>query len=118
MKLSPIQIERIKAGVQALKYNPLKAVGQMRNEDGGRCCLCVLQDKAIELGFEGKTDGYFLPSEFLCEFYGFEPDDNKMPVVGGISMENWNDGQGEAHRQEKTHQEIAIMIEQEYLTGV
>jgi len=53
MKPTPQQIrERNEAWAKALEQNPKKCVGQMRDGQGGRCCLAVAQDVARELGMK------------------------------------------------------------------
>ena len=125
MKTNPTneQRERIKAGVQALRDNPLKAKGWMK-KNGGRCCLCVLEEKAKEIGFKGEGDEEFC-DDGLANFYGFKSeklelnDSNRsiaiVPVVSGQTMNKWNDGESHFSIPEKSHKEIADMIEEEYL---
>ena len=50
--LTPKQIERGRAFLVDLRANEKKAVGQMRDDNGGRCCLCVALDTGIRLGCE------------------------------------------------------------------
>ncbi len=50
--MTPIQIARNKKVIAALHKNEKKAQKTMRRPNGGRCCLCVSEDAAIEDGLK------------------------------------------------------------------
>jgi len=113
------QKENLRKACQALRENPKKATYRMRDHDGGRCCLCVMAEVAEDI--DGATRGTYskdgnLPSVKLYRIYGIEKA-NAHPwlynfAIQGIYASSHNDG---ARTSEKTHAEIADMIEKEYL---
>ncbi len=50
--MTPIQKTRNQKVIAALKNNKKKAQKTMRRPNGGRCCLCVSEDAAIEDGLK------------------------------------------------------------------
>jgi hypothetical protein len=111
--MTPEQKENLKAGIKALRDNPQKANGIMRDENGGRCCLCVLFDTAVERGYTGERNN-FMPKDTLslANFFGMKCDSMDEIVIDYHSLQAWNDG---ADCEEKTHVEIADMLEKKYL---
>lgn len=82
-----IHRERGDAWATALDENEHKGVNEMRNADGGRCCLCVAQDigHAVCPGRVPETssagDGATFPSLFTKKYFGWPShlDDNAAP---------------------------------------
>jgi len=117
-KFTPEQkIENLKLAIKALRENPIKAKHKMSDEFGGRCCLCVIAHVAEDIcGVKRNTFCDFLtPNVNLNEIFPFN---NHFIRIGdnillkGEYASNWNDG---SNVEEKTHAEIADMIEEEFL---
>jgi len=116
------QKENLKLGIKALRANPRKARYKMEDSYGGRCCLKVLSDTAedicgLEMNTLVKNDMH--PSPLLSEIYGLPnyiaEDEGFFDFLLGkdnIAASSHNDG---ASTSEKTHKEIADMIEEQYL---
>ena len=115
--LTEEQVVRGKAFVEALRNNKKKATGEMRNGFGGRCCLCVALDTALDMGFEPPicADQFeYLPPKQMGDFYGWE---DLNPNIMGKNATNHNDGQYEEGNQiyaPKSHAEIADLFEEEF----
>ena len=112
--MTPIQIERNRVFLADLRANPVKAVGSMRNPNGGRCCLCVALDTAVKLGMpilkQELEDAIQVPPACVATFYGWE---NVNPMIGTgkntWSAARWNDmGEGSTY----SHCEIANKFEE------
>jgi hypothetical protein len=108
------QKENLKLAVANLRANPLKAKEQMRDDVGGRCCLCVMSDTAEDIcGLERQSleTTPFLPSFELTNIFGIESifNDSFLFKINGISASVWNDDY------DKSHTEIADMLEEGYL---
>lgn len=120
------QIEHGKAFMKALRENEKKATGMMRNADGGRCCLCVALDVAVERGYDPDglsrrnfSDLNMVPPPDMGEFYGWghvsNPrliDDNNIEADAAP----FNDGREQTDEYiiaigERTHKEIADIFE-------
>lgn len=86
---TPAQIKhRNRLWAKALLQNDRKARGEMYNVDGGRCCLAVAQDVAIEHGALDaslrKEDCHNFPHANVCSFFGWKENNPKLNVnVGG-----------------------------------
>lgn len=102
------QVKRGKAFVKALRENPLKAHEEMRNSDGGRCCLCVAYDVAQEMGAGLPEAEPELPPREIAGWYGW---DSSNPYISNMQASAWNDATGD---DEVTHAEIADMFEEKY----
>jgi hypothetical protein len=111
------KIENLKKGIEALRKNRKKAVGAMKNDRGGRCCLCVLAHVAEDIcGVERDTFvGTFMPSIDLREIFAIGsitfPENL---VVNGQSLSSWNDGSIECKK--TSHKKIADMLEKGYIS--
>lgn len=101
-------------GIAALRRNKKKARGTMRDNEGGRCCLCVLADSAERIC--GYKKGDFASGAYpiidLGLIFGVKSTTFNDILVSGGKAGNFNDGAGE---REKTHKEIASMLKEEYL---
>lgn len=80
MSPTPEQIkERAKLWADELRKNPRKAIRRMRDDDGGRCCLCVAEDVAISCGLEVEEAEIidFYPKWQTALFFGWTPESNE-----------------------------------------
>jgi hypothetical protein len=109
--------DNLRLAVKALRENPKKAKGQMIDDDGGRCCLCVMAHVAEDICGVERNDfcGTHLPKINLGEVFALFKD--KYGIRDNIVLQDeyasvWNDGE---RVEEKTHAEIADMIEAQYL---
>jgi len=109
--------ENLRLAIKALRENPKKALEEMQDENGGRCCLCVMAHVAEDImGYErdelcGTMSPLFKMSDvFAVQELDMYPDNVK---VGEYLASRWNDGGNNI--EEKTHVEIADMLEKEYL---
>jgi len=121
MKPTPQQIrERNEAWARALEANPKKCVGQMRDSQGGRCCLAVAQDVALELGMTWPVngDGYKKPEDWLnpwpetSDFFGWGNVSGASCILQGQNAAAWNDGT--EYIDELSHAEIAKLDRQAF----
>jgi hypothetical protein len=115
--MTPEQITRNQIFLEDLRANSLKTTGQMRDDEGGRCCLCVALDTAIKLGYK-RPPRYacdILPPDDINDFYGWEGID---PLIGAdrkYCASSYNDGISEDGMVEmKTHKQIADLFEEAY----
>ena len=111
--MTPTQIERNREFLKDLRTNPWKAKEQMRDDNGGRCCLCVALDTALRLGYrpanhEHLEDCENYPPHSMGAFFGWPSRD---PCLSGTCAVRHNDGDTV---QEKTHKEIADLFEREF----
>lgn len=96
---------------QALRENKKKAKNRMRDDAGGRCCLCVARDVAIENGLALPEEcPEKLPEQEVADWYGW---DFKVPYLetpdeGLISATSLNDG---CDTKERSHKTIASYFE-------
>jgi hypothetical protein len=109
--------DNLRKAVQALRENPKKAHGQMMNAVGGRCCLCVMAHVAEDIcGAERNSFcGDETPNIDLREVFNVKyctPTGDNFELSGEYAAV-WNDG---FNVEEKSHAEIADMIEKEYLS--
>ena len=101
------------AAIFNLWNNPKKAKNAMRNEKGGRCCLCVIEDTANYFGFESHNDGV-MPTWGCFNFMemdriGSAPTDlENIKLTGRYFASTLNDGTSGAP--ELSHKEIAILL--------
>lgn len=107
------QIERNRKGMAALRANEKQAIHKMRDENGGRCCLCVLQDAAIEMGFVPIKRSVALPCETLSEFYGWNHRNPDLKWRGGLLAASGLNDAGISHKNiadafEETFPEIKV----------
>lgn len=111
------QKNNLRLAVDALRKNERKATGDMYNETGGRCCLCVMSNLAEDIDGVPR-DTYTaegLPLARVGEVYGL-PNSSR----GDGALFNFSIGGHDAsclNDNGKTHREIAGMIEKEFLTG-
>lgn len=108
--MTQTQIERNREFIKDLRANKLKAIGRMRDENGGRCCLCVAYDTAQRLGAGLPAASCLTPPQQMAEFYGW-PCLN--PILRGRYASDHNDGDC-SHTPELTHCEIADLFEQTF----
>lgn len=102
--------KRNEAFVKALKENPRKATMVMRDESGGRCCLCVARDVAKEGGCVlPENEPQFGPEKEVGEWFGWN---SPELLINGVGIGQHNDG---FCADVLTHKEIAELIEKEYL---
>lgn len=107
---TPRQIkERNQAWADALRLNPKKATGFMRDKEGGRCCLAVAVDVAKDFGFPAFTETSFFPSAGVYQFFGWDSPD---PLLGFNNASHLNDGN--KFTKELSHKEIANLVEKEF----
>ncbi len=109
--------DNLRLAIKALRENPKKALEQMQDENGGRCCLCVMAHVAEDImGYErNELCSEALPVFKMSDVFAVQeletfPDNIK---VGEYLASRWNDGSDDI--EEKTHKEIADMLEEEYL---
>lgn len=81
---TPAQIKhRNRLWAKALLQNDRKARGEMHDIHGGRCCLAVAQDVAIQHGvFDPslrKIDDSF-PHDAVCRFFGWKTNNPSLKV--------------------------------------
>jgi len=111
--LTPAQIKRNRLFVTALRMNKKKARNTMRNDKGGRCCLCVAYDVAQANGAKlpKLPDGSSFPPPHIGNWYGWDSYD---PVLGrmGRTASEYNDGSDNAAI---SHRKIAALFESKYL---
>jgi len=109
-KASPLYIKRALKWADELDINPKKAIGQMRDADGGRCCLCVAEDYAISKSKKVTGGEDSLPKSSCGVYFGWRG------IFAPMLVDNWatrfNDGYGGA--EELTHKQIATKIRKEY----
>ena len=116
------QKENLRLAVADLRANPIKATDSMRDKAGGRCCLCVMAETAEricgllenELSHDSALPTYHLAHVFGLHNIALEENTGFNFTVGGWSATAWNDG-SYPNTPEKTHGEIADMIEEEFL---
>jgi len=109
--------ENLRLAIKALRENPKKAKEIMQDENGGRCCLCVMAHVAEDImGYErNKLCGGTLPKFKMSDVFSVQELDTfpENIKVGEYLASRWNDGYDDI--EEKTHKEIADMLEYEYL---
>ena len=108
------KIENLKKGIEALRKNRKKAIGAMKNDRGGRCCLCVLAHVAEDIcGVEHDTFvGAFMPTVNLSKVFAINTAPNLFDlIVNGRNLSEWNDGVVKGTR--ASHKKIADMLEKE-----
>jgi hypothetical protein len=110
--------DNLRLAIKALRENPKKAKNLMMDDEGGRCCLCVMAHVAEDIcGAErnsfcgSKTPKIDLNKFFYVNNVTFSGD-NFLLKTQYASV--WNDGSNGI--KEKSHAEIADMIEKEYLS--
>ena len=116
------QRENLEGACKALESNPKKSIGRMRDNLGGRCCLCVMEDYAISIDPDIKKGGSMTPSLDLEGFYGLTRSENLHDSVfvfnfdfkDGVLASECNDGT--AYVKEHTHKEIAARIREDFLS--
>lgn len=116
MKPTPAQIKyRNRKWAEALEKNENKATDQMRDNDGGRCCLQVAEDVAIAMGLDVPRSKSYAssPSYKVKRFFGWEATNPALiiesrEVPDGIaSASSLNDG---SFTREFSHKEIAECV--------
>lgn len=116
MKFTPEQQkENLREAIKDLRENPKKARGQMRDEDGGRCCLCVMVDTAKRI--TGRDFyGDYMPKPAMKEVFGFNFREDKLIIDGQEAhADTHNDGLACEKITEKSHKEIADALETQFL---
>ena len=110
--------DNLRLAIKALRENPKKANNMMQDNNGGRCCLCVMAHVAEDImGYErDELCCEALPLFKMSDVFAVQeletfPENIK---VGEYLASRWNDGGDNI--EEKTHAEIADMLEKEYLT--
>jgi hypothetical protein len=109
--------ENLRLAIKALRENPKKAKEMMQDSNGGRCCLCVISHVAEDImGYErNELCGENLPLFRMSDVFG-TGSDRWCPEnisIGSDLASAHNDG---VRVPEKTHKEIADILEKEYLT--
>ena len=83
--MTKAQIQRNREFLKDLRKNRKKARGQLRDEDGGRCCLGVACDTAKRLGLDLKVNDWDgVPPDEVGMFFGW-PDVNPTLKVPGTT---------------------------------
>ena len=112
------QRQNLEGACKALEENPKKAKGRMRDEDGGRCCLCVMEDYAMSIDPDIKKGGVLTPSLDLEGFYGLKRSENLHGSVFGFNFD-FKDGilasEYNDNKNNHTHKEIAARIRRDFL---
>ena len=129
--LTDQQVARGRALCKALRTNCKKAINRMRTPDGGRCCLAVALDTAIEDGFvvpprgentNHTADEYpYLPPFTLASWYGWDNQRSTRDYFPMLQMPGyyatwhpagiWNDGDATYRLPPFTHAQIADAFE-------
>ena len=117
--MTPIQIERNRAFLADLRANQVKAMRKFRNDlTGGRCCLCVAWDSAVNHGFQPEESECTIdevPHEELADYYGWPSVNPELKFFGERRQASeWNDGNPEDRRSAISHVEIADAFEQTF----
>jgi len=115
--------DNLRLAVKALRENPKKAKKQMMDDDGGRCCLCVMAHVAEDICGAEKNSfcGSKTPEIDLRKVFNVKdtsPSGDNF-LLDGQWAALWNDGDyddGDIYVEERSHAEIADMIEKEYLS--
>lgn len=100
---------------KALDENSQKARKRMRNDIGGRCCLAVAEDVAIQCGVkidDNDRDLHF-PAPDVGRFFGWRDGDNpflKTPSGDECLASLLNDGCESFGVVELTHRQIAECV--------
>jgi len=111
--MTPQQIERNREFLKDLRANEKKAKSVMRDDNGGRCCLCVAYDTAQRLGANLPDHSLCLPPLELADFYGWPRCAPYLSTGNGVEPVTFlNDGTAGAA--EHTHAEIADAFEQTF----
>jgi hypothetical protein len=110
--------ENLRLAIKALRENPKKAKEMMQDGNGGRCCLCVMAHVAEDImGYKrNELCNEALPLFTMSDVFAVQ-ESKTFPEnveVGGDLASRWNDGGDDI--EEKTHAEIADMLEKEYHT--
>lgn len=100
------QIRRNLGLCEALRANKKKAIDQMRDHKGGRCCLCVAMDYANAHGENFEAENNLRPPSQMADWYGWT---TSNPTVAGHYLSRHNDG---LYTEYLTHAEIADLIEE------
>ena len=112
----------LKGAIQALRDNPLKARGEMKNSQGGRCCLCVMDDYAKQHVTDVEycdRRSLFPDKKYFNEVYGFDPKWPVLPFNGYMyDLAVFNDGSDFLGILEHTHKEIADLLEKRFFPEV
>lgn len=107
------QLQNLEFAAQKLIENPKKAIGLMRDNEGGRCCLGVMCDAARELGFVvEECAGFPEPYEFT-QIFGIRIFQNFTINDQTNSLARHNDGRFEEDFEkidEKSHKQIGEML--------
>ena len=85
--MNAIQKKRNQKVIAALKANKKKAMNEMRNKNGNRCCLCVAEDAAILDGLnipKCSLDANF-PRNETQDYLGWNDNDPSLVVLPGKS---------------------------------
>lgn len=114
------QKANLEEACKALEANPKKAKGEMRDDEGGRCCLCVMEDCARSIDSEIRLGDDYYPHKNLSAFYGLENcyDSNYgfcFRFRNGAKASEYNDGTNDI--KELTHKEIAARIREDFLSS-
>lgn len=110
------QRRNLEGACKALEENPKKAKQEMRDSEGGRCCLCVMEDYAKSIDPKIRTGCEEYPHKDLEAFYGLK---SYYKSVFNFAFNNsdeaseCNDGMG--FTKEHTHKEIAARIRKDFL---
>lgn len=100
------QKENLIKAAKAVMSNERKAYGQMRDNKGGRCCLCVMAD---ELNLKSRLDPILPSIDEFKNTFGFDFT-NQYFLIDGQSekLQIFNDAShiSVAGKSEKTHQQI------------
>jgi len=109
--------DNLRLAIKALRENPKKAKEMMQDSNGGRCCLCVIAHVAEDImGYKrNELCGTSVPLFRMSDVFG-TGSDRWCPaniIMGSDLASAHNDG---VRVPEKTHAEIADILEKEYLT--
>lgn len=109
--------DNLRLAIKALRENPKKAKEMMQDSNGGRCCLCVIAHVAEDImGYKrNELCGKNVPLFRMFDVFGTDSArwNPENISIGSALASAHNDG-GDVP--EKTHAEIADMLEKKYLT--
>ena len=119
------QRANLEGACKALEENPKKARLSMRDLDGGRCCLCVMEDYAISIDSDVRKGCDKFPHKDLSKFYGLVNSKGirtngersfSFEFKNGNSANYYNDANEYSTVKELTHKEIAARIREDFLS--
>lgn len=105
------KIERAQRWVTALQNNKRKAVEEMKDNKGGRCCLAVAQDVAIKVGGICLIDpSNLMPEGETIKWFGWGPSTPLLRTPNGATIDASELNDGTNGIKPLTHKQIAECV--------